>query len=161
MKFYLYDELTTIASFTYEYRFLSNFYPCEIKYNFITFPSVEHAYQAQKTMDSEMIEKIRSCETPGKAKKLGQSIEIRPGWEIIKYSTMKLLLIQKFCCNETLKQNLLSTSPKILIEGNKWGDQYWGCTLENNRWVGQNHLGCLLMEIRDEFIPGFNNPCSR
>ena len=38
-----------INSFVGPCRFLSNFYPSEITYEGITYPTVEHAFQASKT----------------------------------------------------------------------------------------------------------------
>ena len=42
-----------INEFQGKYRFLSNFYPCDIVYEGIQYPSTEHAYQAAKTLDTE------------------------------------------------------------------------------------------------------------
>jgi predicted NAD-dependent protein-ADP-ribosyltransferase YbiA (DUF1768 family) len=42
-----------ISSFTGEYRFLSNFYPCVVHLDEEVYPSVEHAYQAAKTVNPE------------------------------------------------------------------------------------------------------------
>jgi predicted NAD-dependent protein-ADP-ribosyltransferase YbiA (DUF1768 family) len=38
----------------------------------------------------------------------------------------------------------------IIQEGNKWGDTFWGVDLKTGE--GQNHLGKLIMDIRDELI---------
>jgi hypothetical protein len=38
-------------SFHNEYRFLSNFYPAEVSFEGLVFPTVEHAYVAAKTTD--------------------------------------------------------------------------------------------------------------
>ena len=43
------DILDKNKGFSGEYEFLSNFYPCRIVYNGITYPSVEHAYQDRKS----------------------------------------------------------------------------------------------------------------
>lgn len=42
-----------IDSFNGKYRFLSNFYPVKVKLDGVTYDSVEHAYQAAKTIDKE------------------------------------------------------------------------------------------------------------
>ena len=42
-----------IERFSGDYRFLSNFHPCDITYNGINYKSTENAYQAQKTNDKK------------------------------------------------------------------------------------------------------------
>ena len=66
-------------------------------------------------------------------------------WEEIKDSIMYLGLRQKFH-NPTLQKKLLATGEEELIEGNWWNDTYWGVC----NGVGQNNLGKILMEVRDE-----------
>lgn len=56
---------------------------------------------------------------------------------------MEDLLIQKFKIPELVKA-LLDTGTAELIEGNWWGDKFWGVC----RGQGKNHLGKLLMKIR-------------
>jgi predicted NAD-dependent protein-ADP-ribosyltransferase YbiA (DUF1768 family) len=55
------------------------------------------------------------------------------------------LLRQKFQ-NPELREKLLCTGKLELIEGNYWGDTYWGVC----RGVGENRLGKLLMLVREE-----------
>lgn len=141
-----------ISSFTGEYRFLSNFYPInlvvkrdDVIYNFHT---LENAYQAMKCADKENIILFTNPRlSPGEAKQLGKNIRLTSGWNGIKIQVMENLLNQKFDKdrNPELYWMLQSTKPKELIEGNHWGDTFWGVC--NNR--GHNHLGKLLMKIRD------------
>lgn len=58
---------------------------------------------------------------------------------------MEDLLREKFQ-RKDLKQKLLDTGDAELIEGNTWGDTYWG--MVGNK--GHNHLGRLLMKVREE-----------
>ncbi len=41
---------------------------------------------------------------------------------------------------------LLATGSAELIEGNDWGDDYWGRATPQ----GKNHLGVVLMQVREE-----------
>lgn len=138
--------MEAIDSFTRDYHFLSNFYLCDIEHSGLVFPSVEHAYQAAKTFDIYQRARIRDAETPGKAKQLGKNVFLRPDWDMEKLSMMRAFVKQKFGKYPELAQKLLDTGEAELIEGNWWGDEFWGVC----RGVGQNHLGIILMRIRTE-----------
>lgn len=62
----------------------------------------------------------------------------------MKLSVMRDLLIQKFT-HDDLKALLVATGDARLVEGNSWGDRYWGMC----DGTGSNHLGQLLMEVRE------------
>jgi ribA/ribD-fused uncharacterized protein len=139
-----------IDSFTNEYRFLSNFWPCIITFEGIQFPSVEHAFQAAKTLKIGERREIASMLTPGQAKREGRKVTLRDDWNDVKLFVMRELLEQKFQ-DKVLSQKLADTSPQKLVEGNSWHDSFWGiCYCGNCMSQGLNHLGKLLMEIRDE-----------
>lgn len=136
-----------IESFSGEHRFLSNFYPSVIEYEGIPYPTVEHAYQAAKSLDKIARNVISVANSPGLAKKMGQILIIRDDWESVKVFIMHELLIKKFSDPE-LRSKLMATGTSDLIEGNTWGDTFWGVC----RGVGKNKLGTLLMAIRNELI---------
>jgi N-glycosidase YbiA len=131
------------------FQFLSNFFPCQIKIGKLIFDTSEHAYQAEKTLVDFEKDKIRQCKTPGQSKRLGQKITIRQDWEVVKLDCMEKVLRVKFSHPE-MKKLLLETGTQELIEGNKWSDKFWGMTLEDEKWIGENHLGKILMKIRSE-----------
>lgn len=131
-----------IDKFIEEYFFLSNFYPVKIWYNQFCFPSVENAYQAQKTFDLDAQNILATMETPTEAKLYGRALELRSNWERVKVNIMRDLLCQKFYFNDELKKKLLDTGTEELIESSYWNDCFWGGN-------GQNILGRLLMEIRE------------
>lgn len=133
-----------ITKFEGEHRFLSNFYAVKIEYAGLVYPTVEHAYQAAKSDSVAERMFIARAETPGKAKKIGKMLALRPDWESVKDNVMLALLFEKFE-QPDLAQRLLNTGESLLIEGNTWGDKYWGvCDGE-----GLNKLGKLLMFVRD------------
>lgn len=136
-----------ITSFEGEFRFLSNFWPCEIEYKGVLYPSLENAYQAAKFVDESTRLKFTQC-PPGIAKRKAKFYIRRDDWEDVKVTVMSALLIQKFISGidcERLGDWLLRTGSRELIEGNTWGDKFWGvCDGE-----GQNMLGVLLMQTRD------------
>jgi len=134
-----------IDSFRGAFAFLSNFHPSEVEINGRIAPTVEHAYQASKckyTLDHAL---IILAPTPGSAKKIGQKVKMREDWEDVKFKVMKELLIKKFAIPE-LRSRLLATGNAHLEEGNWWGDRIWGTV----NGEGENHLGKLLMEVREE-----------
>lgn len=131
---------TVIDSFSGPYRFLSNFW---VEEDGLT---VEHCFQAMKTLDSEEQHWILEADTPGKAKRLGRKCTLRLDWEEAKDEAMYFLVKDKFFPGSDLASLLLGTGDAELIEGNTWGDTYWGvCNGE-----GQNKLGKILMQIREE-----------
>jgi ribA/ribD-fused uncharacterized protein len=138
-------RIDKVGSFVGPYSFLSNFFPSEVILHGMRFRTVEHAYQAAKTADRIQRRKIQRAVTPGHAKKLGRTLTLRSDWEQVKVGIMKGLLKQKFS-DPTLRANLLRTEHAELVEGNYWGDTYWGVC----KGEGQNMLGKLLMQIRLE-----------
>ncbi len=136
-----------IDKFDGEYSFLSNFYYSPItpfKDN-IEYPTVEHAFQACKTTDISIRKTIAHQPTPGKAKRIGRHVVLRDDWKDIKDQVMYDALKAKFR-NPVLRRKLIATGEEELIEGNWWGDTYWGVC----NGIGENHLGKLLMRIREE-----------
>lgn len=133
-----------IDNFHGEYRWLSNFWPVKVVLDGRTYPSVEAAYQAAKTVSPQERKPFEKM-NPFEAKKAGRRITLRRDWDQVKLGVMRSLLEQKFSPGGELHKMLLSTKPHTLIEGNTWNDTFWGVC----RGRGNNHLGKLLMEIRD------------
>ena len=128
-----------------KYWFLSNMYPCRIqsKRTGLVFTCVEAAFQAMKCPS-------RASEFQGlngfEAKKLGKTVELRPDWDNVKVNVMRKILKAKFADVQLL--SMLKEVKGEIVEDNTWGDTFWG--RYNGR--GQNMLGKLLMEIRDENV---------
>lgn len=137
--------VTKIQKFTGKYKFLSNFYPCFVQYEGVRYPSVEHAYQAAKTLDRNTRTAFSILPTASDAKKLGRKLKLRNDWEQVKEEVMYECLKSKFS-NKNLKEMLLQTGYAHIEEGNNHGDMIWGTV----NGEGQNKLGKLLMRIREE-----------
>lgn len=138
-----------ITDFHGEHWIFSNFSPCVVMLDEELYPTVENAFQAAKTLDPKT-RVIFSSVSAANAKKLGREIKLRPDWEKVKIEIMKGLLEQKFTPSGFPREHLLKTGDEELIEGNTWGDKFWGKVLGNGKWIGENHLGKLLMEIREK-----------
>ncbi|CAB4194493.1 NADAR [uncultured Caudovirales phage] len=135
--------MIAITSFSGQYRWLSNFYPCLVLFEGHLYPSVEHAYQAAKAHPSQRAPFRDPGVTASYAKKMGRAVPIPGAWGNVRVSVMRSCLISKFN-DPGLMFLLLSTGDAELIEGNHWGDTFWGVC----KGDGENQLGKLLMERR-------------
>lgn len=136
-----------ITAFNGQDMFLSNFYPSAIRMDLMLWPTAEHAYQACKAANPAGVSAVHGCKTASQAKMMGRRIAIRPGWDEMKIEIMLKVLRKKFAI-ASLRQRLIDTGPLQIIEGNHWNDTFWGVC--NGK--GENHLGKLLMQVRDECI---------
>lgn len=138
-----------IYGFNGEFRFLSNFEPSWITMaDRITYPSVEHAFQAAKTTNLEARWLIAALRSPGAAKRAGRAVVLRADWEEVKGPVMIACLRAKFGQHPDLAQKLLATGDRELVEANTWGDRVWG--VDYRTGAGENRLGIALMIVRSE-----------
>lgn len=144
--------MNKILEFKDQYSFLSNFYPSSIEEDGYNYPTVEHYFQSKKAVQSWEARQIRRASSPGSAKRLGRRCCLRNNWENVKDSIMETALRLKFDQNDILRASLITTGSDELIEGNSWGDVYWGVDIHLGD--GLNRLGQLLMQIRDEYLEG-------
>lgn len=135
--------LEPITSFTRTW--LSNFWPCAVSFDGEWYASVEHAYQAAKTAPEHRALFQDQKTTAAQAKAMGKKVPLRSDWPSVQLLVMYDLLRQKFASGTPLASQLLETSGRDLIEGNTWGDVFWGVC----HGKGSNWLGILIMEIRN------------
>lgn len=136
-----------ITSFSGKYHFLSNFWMEPFTINKTTYPSVEHGYQAQKASTPEEFQYVMDSSTPGIAKKRGKKVKLAENWENDKLEVMYWLVRKKFQHPE-LARLLIETGDAELVEGNWWGDRYWGVC----DGFGENQLGKILMSVRSRLV---------
>ena len=133
-----------------EHAFLSNMYPCLIRWEGLLFKCSEAAYMAAKCSDPA--ERQRFVGLDGyKAKRQGRMVVLRRDWNAVRVAIMGDILRLKFPsdmrdANSPLTDMLLRTGDEELVDGNTWGDTFWGVC----NGVGQNTLGKLLMARRSE-----------
>lgn len=143
-----------------EYFFLSNFYK-KIFYTTengikIKWKTSEHYYQYKKLkflqqfseniITKDNLQEIIDANTPKQAKLLGhKTYKHIEEWDKIKIEEMKTVLLSKFN-DPFMSKKLLETEDAILVENSPY-DYYWGCGANNS---GDNMLGILLMEVREE-----------
>ena len=114
----------------------------------MTYKNSEAAYQAQKALYPQDYVKFTDL-TAAQAKALGRKIKLRLGWDNLKEEVMCNVVRAKFEQNNDLKAKLLATGNALLVEGNDWGDRYWG--VDQKTGEGENRLGKILMKVREEF----------
>ncbi len=133
------------------YGCFSNFSLHSIQLGGEVWQTSEHYYQAQKfmgTRDQTLCQCIRNAPSPEIAAAIGRDPRhlVRPDWEAVKVSIMHKAVLTKFMTYGDLTEILLSTGEQMIIE-NSPTDTFWGCGLDGH---GQNHLGKILMRIRQE-----------
>lgn len=152
-----------VPRFDGDYFFLSNFYEAPVVFKSpilqpdedgLRFMTGEHAFQAAKIHAMDPLDKmarlnyvvgVANSPTPAKAKYAGRSVKIdTEKWDSIKEACMREVVFQKFYQHPELRKQLLATGDAMLVEGNTWGDTYWG-RVEGK---GYNKLGVILMEVR-------------
>lgn len=147
--------------FFYEQEFyvLSNFSSFKLYWKDIDFDTSEQAYHWEKFLTyktisiielGEIRSKILAARSAHEAFKIAQYYKEfrRPDWEEVKFSIMKSILWAKVNQHEYVKKKLLETGDRELVE-NSWRDDVWGWGPDKN---GQNMLGKLWMEVRNELI---------
>jgi len=154
------EENKRILQFRGDYEFLSNFYECPngVEYEGVIYPTAENAYQASKVAEFHRRRFVNI--SPTEAKKLGRKLPLlyKMQYPQNRIKAMRQILKSKFDRNPKLKEKLLQTKDYILVEGNTWGDEFWGVNLKKPDpdspygYKGENWLGRLLMEIRDEYL---------
>ncbi len=136
----------------------SNFRPCQLQMEGITFNCVEQAFQYRKALaakDMNAAKEILSEEDPATQKGIGDKIQITEDWEKCKFNVMCHLVKAKFDQHRQLKEKLLSTKGKTFVECNPY-DKYWGSGMklrdihaaDTSRWTGKNQMGHCLGEVR-------------
>lgn len=147
-------ESTYVPEFQGKYRFLSNFWPWSgshvvgapivVYYDGVPYPTSEHAFAAAKTLDPRERQRVLACSSPAQAKRLGHTLHLRADWDAVRVQIMWTVCMDKFSRNVDMRHALLFTRHARLVEGNTWGDRFWGGV----DGQGLNMLGQVLMSVR-------------
>lgn len=153
------DTQTEVNFYEQEFYVLSNFSSFRVKYYNIDFDTSEHAYHFMKfryltheSLNATLVpirNEICIARSAHDAFKIASSYKqfYNPNWNNIKVSIMKDILIAKASQHEYVYKKLMETGDRTLIE-NSWRDDFWGIGPKGD---GQNQLGKLWMEIRENF----------
>lgn len=140
----------------------SQWYESSFEIDGINYQTAEHYMMAHKALlfgDNESAQKAVSASNPGEAKKIGREVQgfIDSRWLEHRFEIVVNANIEKFKQNSELKEFLLGTGNRVLVESSPV-DKIWGIglasdnqSIENpNLWRGLNLLGFALMEVRDQ-----------
>lgn len=115
------------------------------------------AEKARLFQDHEIRDRILQATHPGEAKKLGRLVKgfENEQWEAKRFEIVVNGNIAKFSQNPALKNYILGTGKRVLVEASP-RDRIWGIGLAANNpkaanpyeWHGLNLLGFALMEVR-------------
>lgn len=157
------------------YGRLHNFSPFRVIIGDNYYSTSEHLYQSLKYLDKDKQKLIRNQSSPKQAATIGRSLNgIREDWSLVKLDAMKFVLYAKLISNLSLARKLIETGNTEIIELSNY-DTFWG---KNGKGMGENNLGKLWMQIREEIkdtskfnsdgdcvyclsIPEFCCPCSK
>ncbi len=141
--------------------FLSQWWDISFEVDGILYPTAEHFMMAEKAKlfnDKKSWALIIQASTPQHAKRLGRNVSgfIQTVWDKHCKSIVVEGNYHKFSQNPLLKQYLINTGDKILVEASPY-DKIWGIGLHDTHpdiynpllWKGENLLGFALMEVRE------------
>lgn len=131
-----------------EYYMFSNFSSFSVEYDGVFWMTSEHAYQAAKFTDSKIRKEIEDAKSSHDAFKIarGHSNDYKPDWYDIRVNIMKDIVRAKTDQHTHIKEKLLETNTKEIVE-NSPVDDFWGWGANKD---GRNELGKIWMEIREE-----------
>lgn len=137
-----------ISFYEGEYYMFSNFASFAVEYNGKVWMTVEHAYQAAKFEDKEVVELIHKSLSAHDSKKIAHDNEdkINPAWDSIKISVMEEILREKISMHPYVKEKLLETGSREIIEDSD-KDSFWG---RGPDFKGRSELGKVWMRLRSE-----------
>ena len=139
----------------------SNWYPCDITIEGIKYFCVEQYMMAKKALlfgDLDIYQQIMKSADPGECKDLGKLVKnfVSSVWDKCKYEIVYNANYAKFHQNDDLMGKLIATGDEIMAEASPL-DSIWGIGMaadnpnakDPDLWNGENLLGNILMEIRD------------
>ena len=148
-EFTLEDFPDVINQFKGEYDFLNNRFGCRFVWQGLQYGNAEAAFQSSKCANESERKVFASC-SADKAALKGKELVPYSSWEDDCLDIMESIQRVRFEQNPALMKKLIDTGNRLLINGNNKQETYWGVDLYS--WQGENHLGKIMMNIRDKEI---------
>lgn len=149
------DLSAPITMFVGEWAWLSNFWKVDVTYRGQVYRSAEHAFQAAKCAEVREHDAIKAMTLAVSARTAGHNCKRWADWEDVKESVMVEVVSAKFEQNPDLREKLMATGDRELVEGTMFRDDFWGKVPARmsggqvREWRGENVLGEILMAVRD------------
>lgn len=144
---------------------LSQWWPSPFSVDGVEYATAEHYMMAEKARlfgDEEILAEILAKPDPGRAKAFGRKIRgfDERVWAEHRYDIVVRGNIAKFSAHDDLREYLVSTGDKVLVEASPV-DRIWGIglaeedpeALRPSQWQGLNLLGFALMDARAALAP--------
>jgi ribA/ribD-fused uncharacterized protein len=146
------DTQERVCFYEQDFYVLSNFSAFKIRWEDRDFDTVEQAYHWEKFKHLPGAMAIITARSAHDAFKMAQQMKSirRPDWDDVKVDIMRKLIRAKVDQHGYVRRKLLATGDRELVE-NSWRDDFWGWGPNRD---GQNMLGKLWMEVRDELRSG-------
>lgn len=138
----------------------SQWYPCQFTIDGIKYNCAEQYMMAAKAKlfgDFESLQAIMMTSEPARQKILGRLVRNfdKERWEMVALEIVTEGNYAKFTQSKTLKDQLLRTDDKIIVEASPY-DTIWGIGLDEDdpdrfdesKWKGTNWLGIAIMNAR-------------
>jgi ribA/ribD-fused uncharacterized protein len=145
---YMSKEQDAILFYEGEYYMFSNFAAFAVSYNGRIWMTSEHAYQAAKFDDENVINSIHTALSAHDSKKVAHTYknQIRANWDETKVAVMEDIVRAKIAQHPYIREKLLSTGSREILEDSH-KDSFWGRGAD---FKGRNELGKVWMKIREE-----------
>ena len=138
---------------------LSNFYHSQLIIDGVTYNCAEKSYQMKKASfcgDNEVFNRLKTCINAKECREIGKRVNETAEWLDQRVDVMRQILKAKSEQCTTYRKKLLNCKGSI-VEAVA-GELFWSAGLDEDdlrktpreRWPGQNVLGQLHMELRDE-----------
>lgn len=147
-----------IFSQWYSCEFVASPYPSVDECNFTSAEQYMMATKALLFHDVDIYYKIMDTNNPAEQKALGRKVSNfdKHIWDCCARELVYRGNMAKFSQNTDLKQYLLDTGNRYIVEGSKY-DSVWGVKLawndlaieDSSNWRGTNWLGEVLMRVRE------------
>ena len=150
-------DCVTITTNEDKWGILGNLYATPLDVDGVRFASSEQLFQMMKFTEKEILLDLyrsRGMTPKMKAKKNEKLGLRRPDWGQIIVDVMKFCLQTKYDQSEAFRQTLKETAGKTIVEDQssrktiKTVDT-WGAVKVDDKFIGSNLLGRLLLELRD------------
>jgi ribA/ribD-fused uncharacterized protein len=152
----------TMVLFWQDKDIYSNFYPSPFTVDGKFFQCSEQYFMYCKAVyfnDHTTAAEIMAEPVPLKCKKLGRRVKNydESAWDKVRELYMFDACFNKFRQNQVIKEQLLATGSRLLVEASPF-DKIWGIglaednddALDTAKWRGSNLLGKVLMDVREK-----------